>query len=224
MIVSYNGPRLTRQRFFHELINYLDQQGPVTLRQLKKDFPDQLKLDRSIEDYVQAAYIKRENRRYSNNFELLSASQLGQLTLDSPVFVETASPVFAQLQGLNFKQILTNETNSAQLIEQVNFTRDDLSLSSYFYKLKEQLPLSKEQEGLYAILGDVNPDYAMKYLTTFLLKFARKGLVMQKRPDIFVEALLQLGYIKKSTEAFKYELVMDFDQDQLCFSQPRQGQ
>lgn len=67
--------------------------------------------------------------------------------------------------------------------------------------------MSKAQAPLYDLLGDVNPQYALKYMTTFLLKFGRKDEVAQKRPDIFVETLEKLDYIRKNDQG-KYELNM----------------
>ena len=49
-----------------------------------------------------------------------------------------------------------------------------MTLSNYFYKVKHQYPLTEKQQELYDILGDVNPEYALKYMTTFLLKFLKK--------------------------------------------------
>ena len=60
--------------------------------------------------------------------------------------------------------------------------------------------MTEEQEKLYAILGDVNPEYALKYMTSFLLKFLKKEVVQQKRKDIFVDSLEVLGYIQKNNE------------------------
>ena len=74
--------------------------------------------------------------------------------------------------------------------------------------------MSKAQEVLFDLLGDVNPQYALKYMTTFLLKFARKDEVAQKRPDIFVEALEKLNYICKNDQG-KYQLNMIFDKETL---------
>ena len=65
---------------------------------------------------------------------------------------------------------ISNSTNEVVIIEQTSITRDDLTISNYFYKLRENLPLSEEQNRLYDILGDVNPEYFLKHVTTFLLK------------------------------------------------------
>ncbi|MCC9716015.1 DUF1803 domain-containing protein, partial [Streptococcus agalactiae] len=56
-------------------------------------------------------------------------------------------------------------------------------------------PLSREQKKLYQLLGDVNSEYALKYMSSFILKFLRKDSVKQKRTDIFIQALELLGYI-----------------------------
>ena len=76
--------------------------------------------------------------------------------------------------------------------------------------------MSAEQKRLYAILGDVNPEYALKYMTSFLLKYGRKEELLQKRRDIFVDSLVELGYICQNKTG-KYELCMDFDEEKLLF-------
>ena len=48
MIKVINPSRLTRQPFFHELINYLDQHDDVTLREIKREFANFPNIDRSI--------------------------------------------------------------------------------------------------------------------------------------------------------------------------------
>ncbi|MGT2750767.1 DUF1803 domain-containing protein [Streptococcus orisasini] len=215
MIKIYNGNKLTRQPFFTDLINYLQLHDDVTLRQIKKDFAAVKNLERSIEDYVQAGYILRENKRYSNAFELLK--NLDGLTLDSQIFVDDQSSIYQELQALTFETCLSNRTNKALIVEKTSISRDSLTLSNYFFKLKENLPLSRKQETLYRLLGDVNPEYALKYMTSFLLKFGRKEEVAQRRPDIFVQALDLLGYIEKNTED-KYQLKMTFNKDSLTFT------
>ena len=67
------------------------------------------------------------------------------------------------------------------------------------------------------ILGDVNPEYALKYMTTFFAKiFSKKDQLMQKRRDIFVDSLVVLGYIVQNEDG-KYELAIDFDKERLTF-------
>jgi hypothetical protein len=102
------------------------------------------------------------------------------------------------------------------LVEKTSIARSELTLSNYFFKLADNLSMSKAQEPLYDLLGDVNPQYALKYMTTFLLKFGRKDEVVQKRPDIFVETLEKLDYIRKNDQG-KYELNMLFDKENLIF-------
>ncbi len=215
MIIIFNPDKLTRQTFFKDLINFLYQTDDVTLRQIKAKFQEVPKIDRLIEEYVQAGYIIRDNKRYTLGFELLDS--LENISLDSQIFVDDESQIYAELKKLSFETRLDNETNDLVLVEKTSIARDELTLSNYFFKLAENLPMSKAQEVLFDLLGDVNPQYALKYMTTFLLKFARKDEVAQKRPDIFVEALEKLDYIRKNDQG-KYQLNMTFDKETLIFT------
>ncbi|MCY7171513.1 DUF1803 domain-containing protein [Streptococcus gallolyticus subsp. gallolyticus] len=215
MINIFNPDKLTRQAFFQDLINFLYQTDDVTLRQIKANFPEVPKIDRLIEEYVQAGYIIRDNKRYTNGFDLLDS--LENVSLDSQLFVDDQSAIYEDLMALTFETRLTNEANDLVLVEKTSIARSELTLSNYFFKLADNLPMSKAQETLYDLLGDVNPQYALKYMTTFLLKFSRKDEVAQKRPDIFVETLEKLDYIRKNDQG-KYELNMLFDKENLIFT------
>ncbi|MGJ7438584.1 DUF1803 domain-containing protein [Streptococcus equinus] len=215
MIKIFNPDKLTRQDFFKDLVNFLYQTDDVTLRQIKAQFQDVSKIDRLIEEYVQAGYIIRDNKRYTIGFDLLES--LENIDLDSQIFVDDESQVYTDLMAITFETRLENETNDLVLVEKTSIARDELTLSNYFFKLSENLPMSELQQPLYDLLGDVNQAYALKYMTTFLLKFVDKDEVAQKRPDIFVEALVLLGYIKKNDNG-KYELKMDFDKESLVFA------
>ena len=215
MIIIFNPDKLTRQTFFKDLVNFLYQTDDVTLRQIKAKFQEVPKIDRLIEEYVQTGYIIRDNKRYTIGIELLNS--LENISLDSQIFVDDESQIYAELKKLSFETRLDNETNDLVLVEKTSIARDELTLSNYFFKLAENLPMSKAQEVLFDLLGDVNPQYALKYMTTFLLKFARKDEVAQKRPDIFVEALEKLDYIRKNDQD-KYQLNMTFDKETLIFT------
>lgn len=215
MIIIFNPDKLTRQTFFKDLVNFLYQTDDVTLRQIKAKFQEVPKNDRLIEEYVQAGYIIRDNKRYTIGIELLNS--LENISLDSQIFVDDESQIYAELKKLSFETRLDNEANDLVLVEKTSIARDELTLSNYFFKLAENLPMSKAQEVLFDLLGDVNPQYALKYMTTFLLKFARKDEVAQKRPDIFVEALEKLDYIRKNDQG-KYQLNMTFDKETLIFT------
>lgn len=215
MIIIFNPDKLTRQTFFKDLVNFLYQTDDVTLRQIKAKFQEVPKIDRLIEEYVQTGYIIRDNKRYTIGFKLLNS--LENISLDSQIFVDDESQIYAELKKLSFETRLDNETNDLVLVEKTSIARDELTLSNYFFKLAENLPMSKAQEVLFDLLGDVNPQYALKYMTTFLLKFARKDEVAQKRPDIFVEALEKLDYIRKNDQG-KYQLNMTFDKETLIFT------
>ncbi|MCO4624432.1 hypothetical protein Si039_00185 [Streptococcus infantarius subsp. infantarius] len=215
MIIIFNPDKLTRQTFFKDLVNFLYQTDDVTLRQIKAKFQEVPKNDRLIEEYVQAGYIIRDNKRYTIGIELLNS--LENISLDSQIFVDDESQIYTDLMKLTFETRLDNEANDLILVEKTSIVRDELTLSNYFFKLAENLPMSKAQEVLFDLLGDVNPQYALKYMTTFLLKFARKDEVAQKRPDIFVEALEKLDYIRKNDQG-KYQLNMIFDKETLIFT------
>ncbi|HEP2341746.1 TPA: DUF1803 domain-containing protein [Streptococcus pyogenes] len=217
MITIFHSDKLTRQPFFQDLINYLDQHDHVILREIKKAFPNVTGIDKAIESYVQAGYIRRENKRYGINLPLVSSDQ--QLALDTMFFVDTCSAMYENILAVVFETQLTNQTNHVMIKEKTNITRDDLTLANYFYRLKRGEKPSAEQMDLYDLLGDVNQEYALKYMTTFLLKFTGKDLVMQKRPDIFVEALVTLGYLKQ-VEPTTYQLLMTLDKESLTFIAP----
>ena len=51
MIQIFNPSRLTRQPFFRDLVDYLDQHDDVILRQIKAQFPDQ-PVDKLMEEYI----------------------------------------------------------------------------------------------------------------------------------------------------------------------------
>ncbi|HER6426901.1 TPA: DUF1803 domain-containing protein [Streptococcus pyogenes] len=217
MITVFHSDKLTRQPFFQDLINYLDQHDHVILREIKKAFPNVTGIDKAIESYVKAGYIRRENKRYGINLPLVSSDQ--QLALDTMLFVDTCSAMYENILAVVFETQLTNQTNHVMIKEKTNITRDDLTLANYFYRLKRGEKPSAEQMDLYDLLGDVNQEYALKYMTTFLLKFTRKDLVMQKRPDIFVEALVTLGYLKQ-VEPTTYQLLMTLNKESLTFIAP----
>jgi len=57
----------------------------------------------------------------------------------------------------------------------------------------------------------------LKHVTTFLLKYIRKQYVLQKRRNIFVDALVLLGYLVQVEEG-RYLLNMDLDSEAFVFS------
>ncbi|WP_061588050.1 DUF1803 domain-containing protein [Streptococcus oralis] len=213
MIQIFNPSRLTRQPFFIDLVDYLDQHDDVILREIKAQFPD-VSVDKLMEEYIKAGLILRGNKHYSLNLPFLESTD--DLALDQEIFVREDSPVYQGLLEKTFETELRNQTNAAILIEHTDFARQKMTLSNYFYKVKHQYPLTEKQQKLYDILGDVNPEYALKYMTTFLLKFLKKDQLMQKRRDIFVDSLVVLGYIVQKEDG-KYELAADFDKERLTF-------
>ena len=213
MITIINPTRLTRQPFFKDLVDYLDQHDEVILREIKAHFPE-VAVDKFLEEYIKAGLILRENKRYYLSLPFLESTE--SLALDQEVFVRDDSHVYQEILDKHFQTELRNQTNVAILEEHTDFAREKMTLSNYFYKVKFQYPLTEEQQRLYEILGDVNPEYALKYMTTFLLKFLKKDQLMQKRRDIFVDSLVLLGYIVQNEDG-KYELAVEFDKERLIF-------
>ena len=213
MIQIFNPSRLTRQPFFKDLIDYLDQHDEVILREIKAHFPE-VAVDKYLEEYIKAGLILRESKRYYLNLPFLESTE--SLELDQEVFVRDDSPIYQEILEKDFKTELRNQTNAAILEEHTDFVREKMTLSNYFYKVKFQYPLTEEQQRLYEILGNVNPEYALKYMTTFLLKFLKKDQLLQKRRDIFVDSLVLLGYIVQNEDG-KYELAVEFDKERFIF-------
>ena len=198
-----------------KIVNYLYLNQPVTLRTIKRQFPFQKNIDKLIEEFVKAGYIERFEKRYRLLISLVSDSS--KIDLEQHFFIDDDSTCYFELLNRRFVTEISNSTNEVVIVEQTSITRDDLTISNYFYKLRKNLPLSEEQNRLYDILGDVNPEYFLKHVTTFLLKYVRKEYALQKRRNIFVDALELLGYLVQVEEG-RYLLNMDLDSEALVFS------
>lgn len=214
MIIQFNPNKLCKQTFFMEIVNYLYLNQPVTLRELKRQFPFQKNIDKLIEEFVKAGYIERFEKRYRLLISLVSDSS--KIDLDQHFFINDDSTCYLELLNRRFVTEMTNSTNEVVIIEHTSITRNDLTISNYFYKLRKNLSLTEEQNRLYNLLGDLNPEYFLKHVTTFLLKFVRKEYALQKRRNIFVDALELLGYLVQ-VEDGRYILNMDLDSEALVF-------
>ena len=214
MIIQFNPNKLCKQTFFMEIVNYLYLNQPVTLREIKRQFPFQKNIDKLIEEFVKAGYIERFEKRYRLLINLVSDSST--IDLDQHFFIEDDSTCYLELLNRRFVTEISNSTNKVVIIEQTSITRDDLTISNYFYKLRKNLSLTEEQNRLYNLLGDLNPEYFLKHVTIFLLKFVRKEYALQKRRNIFVDALELLGYLVQ-VEDGRYILNMDLDSEALVF-------
>lgn len=215
MIIQFNPNKLCKQPFFMKIVNYLYLNQPVTLRTIKRQFPFQKNIDKLIEEFVKEGYIERFEKRYRLLISLVSDSS--KIDLEQHFFINDDSTCYLELLNRRFVTEISNSTNKVVIIEQTSITRDDLTISNYFYKLRKNLPLSEEQNRLYDLLGDVNPEYFLKHVTTFLLKYVRKEYALQKRRNIFVDALELLGYLVQVEEG-RYLLNMDLDSEALVFS------
>ncbi|MEY8443457.1 DUF1803 domain-containing protein [Lactococcus ileimucosae] len=215
----FNKNRLTRQPFFLKLINYLELHEDVTLRQIHKDFEEIKNIDRQLDSFIAANFIWRSDKRYGNNFKVfrdddfdltLKPKPPAIYTYKEPFFVEAGSQLERRLNQSIIQQSLKNQTNAICLhfSSQYDLTTDNLF--NYFYKLANDLPLTVLEGEVYQIMGDVNPEYALKYMTSFLLKFTRKSIV-KARPDIFIRVLEKYGYIEALGEN-TYKTHLKFDE------------
>ena len=218
-IKIFNHNRLTERPFFQELINFLINHDDVTLRKIKAAFGNEQNLERQIEDFVQAGFISRLDKRYTIQFQVftdgdfdltLPATEPQHLNFEQPFFVAEDSELVSKLQGSQIQQTLTNQTNAIELHFSSDFARTANNLANYFYHVAKRVALTPFEQKIFKLIGDVDSDYALKYMTTFLLKFAKKDVVKQKRPDIFVQTLEAYGYIvKHEEESYRFNLTFD---------------
>lgn len=226
-IKIYNENRLTRQPFFKLLVAYLEGKSEVTLRQIHKDFPEVKNIDRQIDQFISAGLISRADRRYQLAFQVFSDGDFSLTDLSvasqtlsvvknkfsAPFFVDAESEIAQKLDQSWLVQTLTNSTNAIKLNFSSRYDLSTQTLANYFYKVEEELPLSAFEAEIYQIIGDVDPDYALKYMTTFLLKFMRKDIVKTKS-DIFVQVLEKYGYVEKISER-EYRCLLSFEEREI---------
>lgn len=229
-IKIYNENRLTGQPFFKDLIEYLAQHDEVMLRQIHKDFADVKNIDRQIDSFIAAGLILRSDKRYSLGFHVFNDSEFDWETLkdkiaepqkniyEAPIFIEKESRIEKLLSKSMLYQSLTNQTNQVILNFMTSFSYKEYpqnteipqSLANYFDKVAKNLPLTPLETEVYQMIGDVDPEYALKYMTTFLLKFMRKEVVKSKS-DIFVNVLEKYKYIEKISEK-EYKCLLKFSE------------
>ena len=231
-IKIFNHTKLTETPFFQVLIAFLASHEDVTLRKIKAAFNSEKNLERQIENFVQAGLISRIDKRYTNNFQVfgdedfdlnLPESVPKTLVFAAPFFVEAGSELMAALNASQMQQTLSNQTNSIQIHLASNFARTDDSLANYFYHVEKRVALSVVEQEVFDLIGDIDPEYALKYMTTFLLKFLKKDIVKNKKPDIFVQALIVFGYIHLVSEDNYQSALPIIDQtfDTVSFDAPK---
>lgn len=223
MIKIYNENRLTRQPFFNQLIDYLasaqQEMRKVTLREIHHQFSEVKNLDRQIEQFIVSGFILRKEKHYYNAFHIFDDSDFERdvcveekpkiLQFSDPFFVHAESQICQLLEHSFCHQVLTNHTNTVQIHTSSHYDLTTATLANYFYKVALDLPLSAIEQKVYAIMGDVDPEYSLKYMTTFLLKFLDRNVVTS-RADIFVRVLEIYGFVK-SLGNQKYEATIEFD-------------
>ena len=202
-IKIFNHTKLTETPFFQALIAFLASHEDVTLRSIKAAFNSEKNLERQIENFVQAGLISRLDKRYTNNFQVFGDEDFAlNLPVSVPKTLIFADP-FLHLAS--------------------NFARTDDSLANYFYHVEKRVTLSVVEQEVFDLIGDIDPEYALKYMTTFLLKFLKKDIVKNKKPDIFVQALIVFGYIHLVSEDNYQSALPIIDQtfDTVSFDAPK---
>ncbi|MFC4651346.1 DUF1803 domain-containing protein [Lactococcus nasutitermitis] len=220
-IKVYNENRLTRQPFFKMLIDYLFSHEDVKLREIHRDFPDVANLDRQLDIFIAAGLVKRQEKRYMLALPVLSddlltdekAAQATHNQYTQPFFVLKESTLAETLDYSYRFQSLANHTNAVILNFCSTYDRKSETLANYFYKVAEGLELSELETEIYQLMGDVDIEYALKYMTTFLLKFLKKEVV-KNRSDIFVMVLEKYGVIEKISEQ-EYRCLLNFSQQEI---------
>ncbi len=223
MIKIYNENRLTRQPFFKLLVEFLLTNDEVKLRDIHHKFADVKNIDRQIEQFIDTGLILRADKHYLLGFHVfddsdfpevdltkLSNSKLTENIFTAPFFVKSDSTIAQLLDSSSLMQTLSNSTNTVQLHFLSRYDRTTDTLSNYFYKVAENLTLTDLEREIYDIIGDVDPEYALKYMTSFLLKFMNKTLV-KTRADIFVKVLEKYGLVEATSER-EYHKLIKFDE------------
>lgn len=121
MIIQFNPNKLSNQPFFMELLNYLYHYQPVTLREIKNQFPLQKNIDKLIEEFVKVGYIERSEKRYRLLISLVSDPST--IDLYQHFFIESDSPSYQELLERRFVTEMTNSTNEVIIIEHTSITR-----------------------------------------------------------------------------------------------------
>ncbi|MDR0298044.1 MAG: DUF1803 domain-containing protein [Streptococcaceae bacterium] len=177
----YNEEKLTRSAFFKELINSLEN-CQLTLREIHRTFPEVENLDRKLGAFIDAGFIVRADKRYHLGFEVLDFEPVTTRELPRrnvftrPFFVSADSSLERALNASISYQML------GELHEISRYDRTTPTLTNYFYKVARDLPLSDFERSIYALIGDVEPAYALRFISAQLVSPPR-------RKDIFTEVI-----------------------------------
>jgi hypothetical protein len=227
--------KFVENSFFEEVMNYFLGKGEdvIKLREMKIAFPD-LNVDKYIEEGINLGVFERRDRRYNlllkieevkpeiarfDSKSLLKDFTKNELTgilfnflvknkfvlTDKPLFFDADSKLY---QGFIQTPIATASSEQGSLIHFNAFdtlAHNQNTLANYFERIDTREELSEGEEKLYALVGDVNPDYVMHAFGIELMKYMKKDQVKPLRKDIFIEALVQLEFIRVMTDGV-YEL------------------
>ncbi len=139
----------------------------MILRQIRAQFPDQ-PVDKLMEEYIKAAL----------SFEKINATpQPAFLGVSWSIWIRRSCPrgqcSLSRIKKVKVFQTELRTTNEAILIEETDFARHAQTLSTTS-KVAHQYPLTEKQEK-FMLFWEMSTEYALKYMTSFLLKFLKRS-------------------------------------------------
>lgn len=220
--------KLQKDKFLQQLIEFLYQVTP-SLREIKAKFPDVPQIDRKIDIYIDEGIIYRENKRYylflkpsqtefpiaeivNQEIELLKQHKpdivffyhyFNQLRLSQPEYLLVDKmPIIYQIEKLNCQK------NGVSIYFLNDINGLSFNLFNYFkHQFNEEL--SEKEESINQLIGDVNPEYALKHMTIFLLKFISNINVTRTRKDVLIDAMAEFGMIQLK-DGGEYQLITPY--------------
>ncbi|MDR1568732.1 MAG: DUF1803 domain-containing protein [Streptococcaceae bacterium] len=230
MYLLTNNRKLRQDTLLKSLLAALAKEA-LTLRELKLRFKHIQKLDRAIDSFIDLGLIKRENKRY-----FLAEAPIAKTVDATPIVeIEVAAiektphtaaffyHYFDKLQGSlpDFCLLTCELADTIQKTYRLNqlknannavvfCTLDDLAESQHnlyhYFSHQDDENLNEIEQVMSQLIGDVNPDYALKYMTAFLLKLLDKKIVKYERKDIFIQALADFQLIEHTEAGYQLSL------------------
>jgi hypothetical protein len=212
---------------FERFVNYFwnHAEDEIKLRELKKVFPD-LNVDKYIEEGINLGVIERADRRYHLHLELqneppeipsvdvkslfkdFTKNQISGVLfrflvkynfelLDIPLFFDADSTLYQKFLATPIATSCSEKDSQIHFQAIDNLAHSGITLANYFYHVDNREKLSAEEQKLYELVGDVNPDYVLHAFGIRLLKFLTKDEIKPLRKDIFMTALTELGFVRE---------------------------
>ncbi|SJZ63008.1 protein of unknown function [Pilibacter termitis] len=220
--------KLIATPLFEQVFAYLLSHENVILRELKQKFPEK-NFEKLLDEMITLGIVIRENRRYRVGVQLLEELpkfdvvehdflqgytqeevscgwhlflQTIEFDVETPLFVKNFTPLALALEKLPLAQELLDEKSQLHFCSFSTIGLDKGTISDYFQKLSENSRLSGEEMEIYSLLGDVNPSYAMRAFSIYLLKFLENTSLEKRREDIFLDALVHFNVLRQKKTTY----------------------